>query len=484
MPEVRLQKALADAGIASRRAAEELIATGRVRVDGAVAVIGQRVDPATQRIDVDGHPLPTSGRRVHLALAKPVGYTSTVADRHASRTVLDLVPHALVAEAGRLFPVGRLDRDSEGLLLLTNDGPWAQRALHPRYGVEREYAVGLQVALSRDQAERLLEGVSLEEGLAAAAELRPATQAETAQLEAAMGRSPSTLSWYRVVIAQGWKRQVRRMFAAVDAPVARLVRVRIGPVELGRLRSGSLRRLNDREVAALVAGASGAGGLVVAIDGPASSGKSSVGAAAAETLGYRFCDTGLFYRAVAWLAVERGVPLDDGDRLAALAAEVELPADDRGRHARVWAAGREVTADVAEAGIDASASRVAVQPALRRALLARQRELAAEGGIVMAGRDIGTVVLPDADLKLYVDASAEVRAQRRAEQRGLAPDDPERTRILADLRGRDATDAGRETAPLRVADDAVVVETDDLTFTQTVDRVVAAVRARETRPGH
>ena len=138
----RISKVLAAAGVASRRGADALVAAGRVTVDGRAAALGEKVDPATQAIAVDGRPLRTpDARPLYLALHKPAGVTSTVRDRHAERTVVDLVP-ADLARGGRLYPVGRLDQDSEGLILLTNDGDWAEHVLHPRYEVEREYAVG------------------------------------------------------------------------------------------------------------------------------------------------------------------------------------------------------------------------------------------------------------------------------------------------------------------------------------------------------
>ncbi len=144
----RLQKVIAAAGIASRREAERLIAAGRVTVDGRVATLGESVEPGGALIAIDGRPVGEASALVHLVAHKPLGVISTTRDRHAARTVLDLVPRAL-AGPGRLYPVGRLDQDSEGLILLTNDGAWADRVLHPRFGVEREYAIGLSRALGR-----------------------------------------------------------------------------------------------------------------------------------------------------------------------------------------------------------------------------------------------------------------------------------------------------------------------------------------------
>jgi cytidylate kinase len=219
--------------------------------------------------------------------------------------------------------------------------------------------------------------------------------------------------------------------------------------------------------------------LVVALDGPASSGKSSVGAAAAQELGYRFCDTGLLYRAAAWLALQRGVPPEDVDAVTALVSEVELAPDAAGRLGRVLVDGIDVTDAVHSAEVDEVVSAYARIPELRAALVPRQRALAGEGGLIMAGRDIGTVILPDADLKIFLDASVEERARRRGEERGLDPDSQESRLILGQLRRRDEIDRGRAVAPLRAAPDATVIRTDGNRFEQTVEAVVEAIRAAE-----
>ena len=253
MPPERLQKVLAAAGVASRRASEGLIAAGRVTVDGRRAQVGDQVDPDASVILVDGRPIGAAATPVHLALHKPAGVTSTVRDRHAAETVLDLVPTALIPDGARLYPVGRLDQDSEGLLLLTNDGEWAERVLHPRFGVEREYAVGLVHPLREEQGEALVAGVPLDEGLATFARpLRPLSEAEVKRLEPLLEPPAFGLTWYRAVLLQGWKRQLRRMFGAVGAPIERLVRVRIGAVRLDEtLPSGRARRLRAPEIKAL-----------------------------------------------------------------------------------------------------------------------------------------------------------------------------------------------------------------------------------------
>jgi CMP/dCMP kinase len=219
--------------------------------------------------------------------------------------------------------------------------------------------------------------------------------------------------------------------------------------------------------------------LVIALDGPGSAGKSSVGTLAAARLGYRFFDTGILYRAVAWLAVRDGVALEDGAALARLAGTLRVESGARGDEVPIVVGDREVNEDIRDAALDREASTVARLPEVRTALAAVQRAAARDGAIIVAGRDIGTVVLPDADLKLYLDAAVEERARRRCVERGIAPASPEGRAIFADLARRDATDSSRETAPLRVPPDAVVILTDRLTLAGAVDAVVAAVRSVE-----
>jgi cytidylate kinase len=222
-------------------------------------------------------------------------------------------------------------------------------------------------------------------------------------------------------------------------------------------------------------------GLVVAIDGPASSGKSSVGSAAAAQLGYRFCDTGLLYRAVTWLALRRGVEASDADGLVRLVDDVDFAHDGQGRLSLVLVDGVDHTTDVRAPDVDEAVSAISAVPELRTALLEKQRRLAEPGGIVIAGRDIGTVVLPDADLKIFLDASTEERAARRAAERGIDAQSAEGREILAQLRRRDELDRNRAVAPLRPAHDAVVLWTDGNRFEDTVALVVTEIAAAEAR---
>lgn len=245
MPGDRLQKILARAGVASRRAAEQLVADGRVSVNGRRATLGESADPERDRIELDGRPIGSAPRAVHLAVHKPRGYLSSARDERGRRSVVALVD----ARGERLWPAGRLDVESEGLMLLTNDGEWANRVLHPRYGTEREYAALVVPRPSRQQLGRLLEGVELEDGsarLLAARYAPPPPEIERDRSEAG--------AWLRVRIGEGRKREVRRLFSAVGLQVDRLVRTRIGPLTLAGLRSGESRRLRRSEVQALAGG--------------------------------------------------------------------------------------------------------------------------------------------------------------------------------------------------------------------------------------
>jgi len=219
----------------------------------------------------------------------------------------------------------------------------------------------------------------------------------------------------------------------------------------------------------------------VALDGPGSSGKTSVGAAAAAELGFRFLDTGIVYRAITLAAALRGIDPADEAALVAVVPELRLVADEAGTFGRVLLAGEDVTDRLHVSAVDRNVSAVSAQPLVRAALLERQREAAAGGDIILAGRDIGTVVLPDAELKLWLEVSAEERARRRAAQRGTTLESAEGQKILADLRRRDHLDSTRATAPLRVADDAVIVTSDGREFAETVAEVVRVIKETAAR---
>ncbi len=224
----RLQRLLSRAGVASRRKAEELIAARRVTVNGRVAELGQRALPGDD-VRVDGKQLSLPDGDVTYLLHKPAGFVTTASDERGRRTVFDLVP-----PTPGLHPVGRLDRDSEGLLLLTTDGELTLRLTHPRYGLEKEYRVWCKEGrVDGGTLKRLLDGVELDDGPARVLAARPAPGGAV------------------VVIAEGRKREVRRLFKAVDRTVERLVRTRVGDLKLGDLPVGAFRELTAKELARL-----------------------------------------------------------------------------------------------------------------------------------------------------------------------------------------------------------------------------------------
>ena len=218
---------------------------------------------------------------------------------------------------------------------------------------------------------------------------------------------------------------------------------------------------------------------VIAMDGPVASGKTVVGREVAQRLGFRYLDTGLMYRAMGWQAVNKGVPLDDAFALARLVVETEILLADDGS-GRVTADGRSLGAELEHPDISRSASLVATVPEVRRAMVAQQRAIAAEGRIVMVGRDIGTVVLRDADLKIYITASARVRARRRWREIQAAGQEMYFEQVLQDTEARDHRDSTRSDSPLRAAEDAVTLDTGELDLEGSVQAILELIGERET----
>ncbi|HEX9078734.1 MAG TPA: pseudouridine synthase [Desulfuromonadaceae bacterium] len=228
----RLQKILAAAGVASRRAAEGLITAGRVAVnDVVVTELGAKADPLRDRITLDGAPVRPVGDKLYILLNKPVGYVTTLKDPQGRPVVTDL----LKGVKERVYPVGRLDYNTEGLLLLTNDGELANRLAHPRHEVEKEYLVRVRGGVDPEQLRRLAEGVEMEDGRSAPAVVRPVRESENN-------------TWISITIHEGRYRQVRRMCEAVGLAVVRLKRTRYGTLASGELKPGQFRFLIPDEV--------------------------------------------------------------------------------------------------------------------------------------------------------------------------------------------------------------------------------------------
>ncbi len=243
MAEERVQKILARAGYGSRRACEELILAGRVKINGQTAVLGSKADPARDQILVDGQKIPLQPPPVYIMLHKPQGVLSDVeVHKYPCPTVRDLVP-----VEGHLFSVGRLDYESEGLILLTNDGELANRLTHPRYGHEKEYRVLVGSRPDERQLEAWRHGIVLEDGYRTA----PAQ----VRIEGVAGKG----AWLRVILREGRKRQIREMGRLTGLPVLRIIRIRIGNLLLGDLKPGEWRYLTPQEVRLLKAGVSSGG---------------------------------------------------------------------------------------------------------------------------------------------------------------------------------------------------------------------------------
>ena len=234
MPVERLQRLLARAGYGSRRSCEELIVQGRVTLNGSVATLGDRADPVEDEVRVDGLEVNLDPNVKYYAFHKPAGVVTTMRDPQGRPDIRGFVPE----EGPRIFPVGRLDRDSEGLLLLTNDGDLANALTHPRFGVEKEYLAEVEGVPTPKHVGRLRRGVELEDGHA---------RAKSARVAGRTGDRGAV----RLVMTEGRKREVRRLLAAIGLPVTRLVRVRVGAVRLGGLAPGELRELTHDEVIAL-----------------------------------------------------------------------------------------------------------------------------------------------------------------------------------------------------------------------------------------
>lgn len=231
---IRIQKAIANAGLMSRRAAEEAMISGRVRLNGKAVVLGDRVDPHEDVLTLDGAPVPVAPELETHLLNKPTGVVSTAHDPQGRTTVVDLV-----ASSRRLYPVGRLDADSEGLILVSNDGELTNRVTHPSYGITKTYLAEVDKEIAKSSVRRLVSGIELDDG--------PARAENATLVDAGRGRS-----LVEVVMVEGRNREVRRMFAAIGHPVTRLVRTGIGGLTDPDLKPGKSRALSPTEIQRLL----------------------------------------------------------------------------------------------------------------------------------------------------------------------------------------------------------------------------------------
>ena len=338
---------LSQAGIASRRVAEKMIIDGRVEVDGQVVTeLGTRVDPDASVIRVDGARVVLDDSLVYLALNKPRGMHSTMSDDRGRPCIGDLVEHRVRGNK-KLFHVGRLDADTEGLILLTNDGELAHRLMHPSYEVPKTYLATVNGSVPRGLGKKLRAGIELDDG--------PVAVDDFAVVDAIPGKT-----LVRVTLHEGRKRIVRRMLAEVGFPVQTLVRTDIGTVSLGEQRPGSIRALApQRDRGALQSGRD-VNAVVVAVDGPAGTGKSSVSRGLARALRARYLDTGAMYRIVTLAVLRAGIDLDrPGRRGEQVASDASCRWASTPMRIAVTLTGEDVSSEIrGDAGHQGGVSRV------------------------------------------------------------------------------------------------------------------------------
>ena len=530
---MRLQRFLARAGVASRRGSEDLMTAGRVTVNGQIATeLGTKVDVDHDHIEVDGMPVKLNQGSVYLMLYKPTGYLTTMSDPQERPCVADLVPRDRFPG---LFPVGRLDRDTTGLLLFTTDGDLSQDLLHPSKHVYKTYQALVDGNLTDRDLEPLRRGIELDDGLCQPAICR-VINAREAEAVAPQGVKPGTTA-VEVIIREGRKNQVKRMLSKIHHPVIRLHRCNFAGLELKDVAKGSWRELTDREVQILKDGGippkqasskrsaapatntasrtrhHGSHGsapkrntyrelgnrkapapashtststterkhcMIVAIDGPAGSGKSTIAKEIARQLGFNKLDTGAMYRAVTFAALDRGIDLDDEAAIDTLAEQIEIRfTNGTGEDTRLTIDGKDASAAIRTPQVDANVSKVSAYPGVRAAMLIHQRRAAEDRDIVAEGRDIGTVVFPNAQVKVFLTADPRERARRRVLQRHQNDAQPLTTEkleaevdeTLDALKQRDKLDSSREVAPLVPAEDAVHVDS----TAHTIDEVVSII---------
>ncbi len=503
MAEERLQKILAQAGYGSRRACEELIAAGRVTVDGRVVTeLGVKVDPALSEVGLDGERIAAEAPR-YLMFHKPAGYLS-----HPDPKAGYPYWQELVQVPERLFPVGRLDHDSEGLLLLTNDGELAHHLTHPRFEHPKTYLVEVEGFPDARKVRRWQHGVMLDDGPTAPSDVtlvrEPPREFRKPAPSPGEVRPRRRTTWLEFTLREGRKRQLRRMVGRLGHPAVRVIRTGLGPLRMSDLRAGRWRDLTPQEVAALkkaIASAprpapmSGQAAkparpnlpLRVAIDGPSASGKSTIGLLLALDLGYLYFDTGVMYRALAALALEQRLSPADEAAITRLAQETTIevlsPTVADGRDVTVTAEGRDITPQLRRTAVERAVSQISAYPGVRQAMVEQQRRIGQHGRVVMVGRDIGTVVLPDADLKLYLDATLPERANRRYLERRARGEQVELAQVQTDLERRDRIDSTRQHSPLAAASDAIVLDTTGLTVSEVMARLNGLLRRRFGRTG-
>ncbi len=451
---MRLNKYLASCGVASRRNSEKLICSGRVSVNGRLVTdLSTRVDEVEDEVKVDGELVKPTTKKLYVLLHKPKGYVTTVTDPYNRPTVMDLVKIDV-----RLYPVGRLDVDTEGALLLTNDGELTHRLLHPKYKIKKRYVVQVQRPVAENDINKLEHGIVLEDGV-------------TAPCEIAYHKNSDAGNVVEIVLHEGRKRQIKRMFSALGYEVEELRRIAFGPLILDDLPAGKWRYLKEEETEKLRADK----GMVIAIDGVAASGKSTTAKRVARALRYLYLDSGALYRAVTLEVVQKEIDPRDRERVASLAADVDIQLIQDGERTKVLLNGVDVSEKIRSTEVTQNIGPVAANQGVREAMVRKQRTFAERGSVVADGRDIGTVVFPNADLKFFFTASLEERAKRRARELDAMRIKTSQRQLKGQLKKRDEDDSSRQYGPLAKAEDAIEVDTSFLTIDEQVAIVLKEV---------
>jgi 23S rRNA pseudouridine2605 synthase len=465
----RLNRFLAECGLGARRKVEDLIRSGRITVDGlTVMEPGVKIYPA-EEVALDGVVLSPIGKR-YFIFNKPRGFVCAVSDKY-DKTVFDLLNERLKRLG--LFPVGRLDKESEGLLLLTNDGELAQELAHPSGGVVKRYEILLDHPLEASDIEAWSSGAIVEGKW-----VKP--------ISVNFLNGKKSKEWIRVSLREGRKRELRVIADTHGFKVLKLVRTAIGQLEIGDLRPGEIREISREEIVKLT----GIGGgrmnkgrkckpLIVTIDGPAGSGKSTVAKGAAARTGLRYLDTGKLYRAITIYLSGKGIPPVESETLKAALGKLELKLEG----GRVLIKGEDVTEDLHTPKIDSIVSLYAALPAVRERLLLLQRAQAGPPGLIADGRDMGSVVFPEADLKIFLTADARERAQRRYLEQSARGERVELEQVLSVVMERDRTDSTRPLAPLVIPFNAIVIDTTDKPAREVIEEIVQLAENTRRRIG-
>lgn len=479
MQTIRLNHFLAKCGVGSRRKCDEFIAAGKVMVNGeTITRMGVQINPEMDVVVFEGRAVRIENQLIYILLNKPLRTVTTTSDEKRRKTVLDVVN---IRE--RIYPVGRLDFNTTGALLLTNDGDMAFYLAHPRFEVSKIYRVLLDKRMRPIDLHHFGKGLDLGNFVTAPCRIEEV-------------RVIDNRSYLEVEIHEGKNRQLRRMFDSLNYQVSELERIEFAGLRLQSLKPGEWRFLTPKELQKLrtmvESGKHKIPGekdtpqkeITIAIDGPAASGKSTTARAVANKLGYVYIDSGAMYRAVTLKALETGVNVKDVDLVARIAESIDIAFKKDNEKTIIYLDGKNVSDEIRAPQIDRNISPVAANPKVREILVKKQQKMGQKGGVVMDGRDIGTVVFPNAELKIFMVAGVEERARRRKKEQAAKGIEANLGKIMADIHYRDQQDKNRTHGPLKRAPDAVEVDTTNLSIKQQVEKILMLAADKMSTGSH